>query len=46
MPHKPSAPIDTNQTAMIGPNAAPMREVPSGCTANNKTRMTTAAGKT
>ena len=25
----------TNHNAMIGPNAAPMREVPSGCTANS-----------
>ena len=30
MPHTPSAPIETNHNAMIGPNAAPMREVPSG----------------
>ncbi len=35
-----------NQTAMIGPKAEPMREVPSGWTANRATRMTTAAGTT
>ena len=36
----------TNQTAMIGPKAAPMRAVPSGCTANSPARMTTAHGST
>jgi hypothetical protein len=31
---------------MIGPNGVPMREVPSGWTANRTSRVTTAVGKT
>ena len=46
MPHKPSAPMVANHNSMIGPKAAPMREVPSGWTANSASRMTTAAGTT
>lgn len=30
MPHTPSAAIDRNHSAMIGPNTRPMRAVPSG----------------
>ena len=46
MPQMPSAPITTNQTAMIGPKAAPIRAVPSGWTANSAARIATAAGST
>ena len=38
--------MTTNQTSMIGPNARPMRAVPSGWMANKASRMTTAAGRT
>ena len=31
--------MTTNQSSMIGPNARPIRAVPSGCTANSASRI-------
>ena len=44
-PYRPSVPMTTNQTSMIGPNALPIVAVPNRCAANRPTRMTSARGK-
>ena len=45
MPQIPSSAIVANQSAMIGPNALPIRAVPWGWMANSATRIRTETGK-
>ncbi len=46
MPQIPRSAIVRNQSAMIGPNALPMRAVPWGWIANSATRISTETGST
>jgi hypothetical protein len=46
MPQTPSTASTTNHNSITGPNALPMRAVPSGCTANSTTSTATAMGST
>ena len=46
MPQIPSNAITANHSAMIGPNALPIREVPWGWMANSATRIRTETGTT